>query len=485
MLDLSVSALLGILVLCVALSAFFSSTETALMSINRYRLRHRAREGSTSARAAEKLLERPDQLIGMILICNNFVNSAAAALVTVIALHVGGEGTAAIGVGVFTVVLIIFGEVAPKTFGALYPERLALPSALVYQVLLKILYPIVWATNLIANGVLRLLGVSQEKVNRTSLSSDELRTVLAEASTVIPHRHQRMLMSILDLEKVNVEDIMVPRSEISGIDVSDEWDDVLEAVQQSRHTRIPCFEGNLENLIGILHMKKVARLLARDELDRERLVALAKEREPYYVPEGTSLNTQLLQFQRQRRRVAFVVDEYGDVQGLVTLEDLLEEIVGEFTSDPVVAAQGRPQGEGRQLRRKRSRERADAEPQDGLVAADDRPAHVERTDHRVPRDDPGARHGPAHQRLLARDPADERQRREDGAPEVDPEIASLAAAVRTRTAARPASGSRRALRDPRSPCAARCLPAPARAGNPASPPHAGAPRRTAPAGSRP
>ena len=334
MLDLSVSALLGILVLCVALSAFFSSTETALMSINRYRLRHRAREGSTSARAAEKLLERPDQLIGMILICNNFVNSAAAALVTVIALHVGGEGTAAIGVGVFTVVLIIFGEVAPKTFGALYPERLALPSALVYQVLLKILYPIVWATNLIANGVLRLLGVSQEKVNRTSLSSDELRTVLAEASTVIPHRHQRMLMSILDLEKVNVEDIMVPRSEISGIDVSDEWDDVLEAVQQSRHTRIPCFEGNLENLIGILHMKKVARLLARDELDRERLVALAKEREPYYVPEGTSLNTQLLQFQRQRRRVAFVVDEYGDVQGLVTLEDLLEEIVGEFTSDP-------------------------------------------------------------------------------------------------------------------------------------------------------
>jgi Mg2+/Co2+ transporter CorB len=332
--ELSVGAQVGILVLCIALSAFFSSTETALMSINRYRLRHRAREGSTSARAAEKLLERPDRLIGMILICNNFVNSAAAALVTVIALQVGGEGAAAVGVGVFTAVLIVFGEVAPKTFGALYPERLALPSALVYQVLLKILYPIVWTTNLVANGVLRALGISAEKVSRTSLSSDELRTVVAEASTVIPHRHQRMLMSILDLEKINVEDIMVPRNEISGIDVSDEWDDVLEAVQQSRHTRIPCYEGNLENLIGILHMKKVARLLARDELDRERLVALAREREPYYVPEGTSLNTQLLQFQRQRRRVAFVVDEYGDVQGLVTLEDLLEEIVGEFTSDP-------------------------------------------------------------------------------------------------------------------------------------------------------
>ena len=333
MTEISVGAQIGILILCIALSAFFSSTETALMSINRYRLRHRAREGSTSARAAEKLLERPDRLIGMILICNNFVNSAAAALVTVIGLRIGGEGAAAIGISVFTAALIIFGEVAPKTFGAMYPERLALPSALIYQVLLKILYPIVWTTNLVANGVLRLLGVSAEKVSRTSLSSDELRTVVAEASTVIPHRHQRMLMSILDLEKISVEDIMVPRNEISGIDVADDWDDVLEALQQSRHTRIPCYEGNLENLIGILHMKKVARLLARDELDRERLVALAKERDPYYVPEGTSLNTQLLQFQRQRRRVAFVVDEYGDVQGLVTLEDLLEEIVGEFTSD--------------------------------------------------------------------------------------------------------------------------------------------------------
>jgi Mg2+/Co2+ transporter CorB len=332
--ELSVGSQIGILVLCIALSAFFSSTETALMSINRYRLRHLAREGSTSARAAEKLLERPDRLIGMILICNNFVNSAAAALVTVIALQIGGEGAAAIGVSIFTAVLIVFGEVAPKTFGAMYPEKLALPSAPVYQVLLKILYPIVWTTNLIANGVLRMLGISAEKVSRTSLSSDELRTVVAEASTVIPHRHQRMLMSILDLEKINVEDIMVPRNEISGIDVSDEWDDVLEAVQQSRHTRIPCYDGNLENLVGILHMKKVARLLARDELNRERLLALAREREPYYVPEGTSLNTQLLQFQRQRRRVAFVVDEYGDVQGLVTLEDLLEEIVGEFTSDP-------------------------------------------------------------------------------------------------------------------------------------------------------
>ena len=331
--DIPLPWLFAVLVVLVALSAFFSSTETALMSINRYRLRHRAREGSAGARAAEKLLAQPDRLIGMILVCNNFVNSAAAAIVTVICLSLGGEAFAAVGVGIFTVVLIVFGEVSPKTFGALYPEKLALPAALIYQVLLKILYPIVWATNLVTNGVLRLVGVSREKASTTSLSREELRTVVAEASTVIPHRHQRMLMSILDLERINVEDIMVPRLEIAGIDASDEWDDVLEQLRESRHTRIPVYDGSLDNLIGILHMKKVARLLARGEFDREQLVGLARTREPYYVPEGTSLNKQLLNFQRQRRRVAFVVDEYGDVQGLVTLEDLLEEIVGEFTSD--------------------------------------------------------------------------------------------------------------------------------------------------------
>jgi Mg2+/Co2+ transporter CorB len=331
--DIPLPWLFGILMILIVLSAFFSSTETALMSINRYRLRHRAREGSTGARTAEQLLAQPDRLIGVILVCNNFVNSASAAIVTVISLTLGGEAYAAVGVGIYTVVLIIFGEVAPKTFGALYPERLALPAALVYQVLLKILYPVVWATNVLANGVLRLMGISREKASTTSLSREELRTVVAEASTVIPHRHQRMLMSILDLERINVEDIMVPRNEIAGLDVSDDWDDILDQLRDSRHTRIPVFDGSVDELVGILHMKKVVRLLARGELDREQLIALARSREPYYVPEGTSLNTQLVNFQRQRRRVAFVVDEYGDVQGLVTLEDLLEEIVGEFTSD--------------------------------------------------------------------------------------------------------------------------------------------------------
>ena len=322
--------LLGILLF---LSAFFSSTETALMSINRYRLRHRARAGQRAARLAEALLKRPDRLIGLILLGNNFANIFASSLVTVIALRLGGEGAIAIGAGLLTLVILIFAEVAPKTLAALHPERLALPAALVYYPLLKVTYPIVWLVNLMANGVLRLLGVTREEASRTSLSSEELRTVVAEASTVIPHRHQRMLMSILDLERVNVEDIMVPRNEIAGIDVSDEWEDILDQLRDSRHTRIPVYDGSLDELVGILHMKKVARLMARGEFEREQLVTLARSREPYYVPEGTSLNTQLLNFQRQRRRVAVVVDEYGDVQGRVTLEDLLEEIVGEFTSD--------------------------------------------------------------------------------------------------------------------------------------------------------
>jgi Mg2+/Co2+ transporter CorB len=331
--DVPLPSLIGVLVLLLALSAFFSGSETALMSINRYRLRHLAREGSVGARAAEELLAAPDRLIGLILVCNNFVNSAAAAIVTVIALTLGGEAYAAVGVGLFTVVLIIFGEVAPKTLGAMYPERVALPAALVYRVLIRVLHPVVWVTSVLANGVLRLFGVSREKASVAPLSQEELRTVVAEASTVIPHRHQRMLMSILDLGRINVEDIMVPRSEIAGLNISDDWDDILGQLRDGRHTRLPVYDGSLDELIGMLHMKQVARLLARDELDRERLVALARAREPYFVPEGTPLNTQLLNFQRQRRRVAFVVDEYGDVQGLVTLEDLLEEIVGEFTAD--------------------------------------------------------------------------------------------------------------------------------------------------------
>jgi len=326
--------MLAIIVVLLVLSAFFSSTETALMSINRYRLRHAANSGNRSARMAEKLLERPDRLIGIILLGNNIVNIGAASMTSLLALRVGGEPALALATGLLTIAMLIFGEITPKTYGALYPERLAYPAAWVYAVLVKALYPIVWAANLVTNGILKLLGVSTQRAAQHSLSADELRTVVAEASTVISQNHHRMLTSVLDLERVTVDDIMVPRVEIAGIDSERDWDDILDAIRTSSHTRIPVYQGSLDNIIGILHLKRVAQAMARGDLDKTRFLELARSREPYFVPSGTTLNAQLINFQKLRRRSALVVDEYGDIQGLVTLEDLLEEIVGEFTTDP-------------------------------------------------------------------------------------------------------------------------------------------------------
>jgi Mg2+/Co2+ transporter CorB len=328
-LGLLFTTLAGLLIL----AAFFAGSETALMSVNRYRLRHRANEGSRGARLAEALLKRPDRLIGLILFLSTIVNVITPILVGFIALRVGGEFLVAFGALLLAFVLLIFCEVAPKTFGALHPESLALPAAYIYTPLLFLLYPFVWVTNLFANGVLRMFGVSRQ-VAANSLSSEELRTVVAEAGAMIPRRHQQMLVSILDLEDATVEDIMVPRNEIVGIDVDDDWDRILEQLRQSQHTRLPVYQGEIDRIIGLLHMKQVVHELARGHLDQDTLTAAAQAREPYFVPSGTTLNTQLLNFQRNKRRMAFVVDEYGDIQGLVTIEDILEEIVGEFTTDP-------------------------------------------------------------------------------------------------------------------------------------------------------
>src|SRR5271154_2879607 len=279
------------------LAAFFAGSETALMSLNRYRLRHRANEGHRGARLAERLLARPDRLIGLILLLSTLVNVAAPILVGFIALRLGGEFLVAFSAALLTLVLLIFCEVAPKTFGALYPERLALPAAFIYTPLLLLLYPFVWATNLLANGVLRLFGVSRQQA-ANSLSSEELRTVVAEAGAMIPRRHQQMLVSILDLEHATVEDIMVPRNEIVGIDIDEDWDRILEQLRQSQHTRLPVYEGEIDRIIGVLHMKQVVHELARGRLDRDTLIEVSRAREAYFVPSGTTLNTQLLNFQR-------------------------------------------------------------------------------------------------------------------------------------------------------------------------------------------
>lgn len=323
--------LIVLIVVLLGLSAFFSSTETALMSLNRYRLRHQARSGHRGARVAERLLQRPDRLIGLILLGNNAVNLSAAALVTVLALRLGGEGAILIGTMILTFVVLVFGEVAPKTIAALNPARIALPAALIYYPLLKITYPVVWLLNLIANGLLRMVGVRPDQIASHSLSAEELRTVVAEAGVMVPRSHQRMLLSILDLDAVTVDDIMVPRQEIVGLDLDRSWAENLAVIQTSPHDRLPVYREDIDNIVGVTRVRDLLPELAKGELTQALL--LERIREPYFVPEGTPLNKQLLNFQQHRRRSAFVVDEYGDVQGLITTQDIVNELVGELDRD--------------------------------------------------------------------------------------------------------------------------------------------------------
>ncbi len=323
------------LALLVMFSAFFSGSETGLISLNRYRLRHLAKDGDPGALRASDLLKRPDRLIGLILLGNNFVNILAASIAGFIATRLLGDVGVVVAPFILTVVVLIFAEITPKTLAALHPERFAFPATLVLKPMLRGLYPLVWLLNTIPNGLLRLIGVSQEDVESHNISSEELRTVVNEAGAMIPQRHQKMLLNILDLEKVTVEDIMVPRNEIGGIDLDDDWEAILNQISTSQHTRLPVFQGDINNVEGFVHLRNVLALQRKNELTREDLIKLI--REAYFVPEGTPLNTQLLNFQKQRRRIGMVVDEYGDVQGLVTLDDILEEIVGEFTTDPAAS----------------------------------------------------------------------------------------------------------------------------------------------------
>lgn len=330
--DIPLAALIALLVILLFLSAFFSGSETALMSLNRYKLRHKARGGHRGARLAEKLLQRPDRLIGLILLGNNAVNISASALVGVMSVQLGGELGFAIGTAVLTLMVLIFAETAPKTAAALHPEAIAFPAAYVYFVLLKILYPLVWLTNVLANGVLFLLGLRKSDTDGDALSREELRTVVFETGARISGKYRQMLLSILDLEKVSVDDVMVPHNEIVGIDLDDDLEEIARLIRNSEHTRLPVYRDNIDNVQGVLHLRRLANIFSQHTFTKSDLENLLEE--PYFVPEGTPLSTQLLQFQKGRRRFALVVDEYGDIQGIVTLEDILEEIVGEFTTDP-------------------------------------------------------------------------------------------------------------------------------------------------------
>lgn len=326
----SLGTLTAVLLFLIFFSGFFSAAEISLMTVNRYRLRRLAESGHRGARLAQKLLRRPDRLLGVVLLGNNFGNIAASSVATLMAVRLYGPGVLALITGILTLVILIVAEVAPKTLAALYPEQVAFSTSYVLTPLLQVFYPLVALVNFLANHLLKLFGVSVKPRNPEQLGAEELRAVVMEAGTLIPKAHQSMLLAILDLEKSTVEDVMVPRREVEGLDLESDWDEILELLGSSHYTRLPVFRGSLDNVLGMLHVRRALHLALAGRLTRESLESAVLE--PYYIPQGTPLATQLLNFKSMRRHIGLVVDEYGDLMGLVTLEEILEEIVGEFTT---------------------------------------------------------------------------------------------------------------------------------------------------------
>jgi Mg2+/Co2+ transporter CorB len=320
-----------VVVLLVIMSAFFSCAETGLMAINRYRLRHKARLKKKSAMLILELLKRPDRLLGMILIGNNLANILASAIATLVAVHYFGDKGVILSTAILTIVVLVFAEVAPKTLAALYPEKISTWVAWPVFILLKIFYPLVVFINALSNGLLRLFNIRVSGRISEPLSREELRSVVYETTGKISHQYQTMLLSILDLNKVGIEDVMIPRHEIVGIDLEQDWSVIQKQLSHSPHDWLPVYRESINDVAGILHLRELMHSAVSGETISKDMV-ISKLHDPYFVPEGTSLNIQLLNFQQKRKRLALVVDEYGEIQGLVTLEDILEEIVGDFTT---------------------------------------------------------------------------------------------------------------------------------------------------------
>ncbi|THE31095.1 HlyC/CorC family transporter [Vibrio cholerae O1 biovar El Tor] len=345
--DISTGILFALLACLIIISAYFSGSETGMMALNRYRLKHLANSGHKGAKRVEKLLDRPDRLIGLILIGNNLVNILASAIATIIGMRLYGDLGVAIATGALTLVILVFAEVTPKTLAALYPERVSYASSVLLTILMKLLSPLVLFVNLMTNGLIRILGISPKHGKGDHLNSEELRTVVNEAGGLIPRRHQDMLLSILDLEHVTVNDIMIPRNEITGININDDWKSIVRQLVHSPHGRVVLYRDKIDEVVGILRLREASRfMLEKNDFNKEMLLRAADE--IYFIPEGTPLNVQLLKFQRNKERIGLIVDEYGEIIGLTTLEDILEEIVGEFTTSmsPSLADEITPQGDG-------------------------------------------------------------------------------------------------------------------------------------------
>ena len=312
------------------LSAFFSSAETGMMALNRFKLKHLVKQRNKSAIRANKLLQRPDRLLGIILIGNNFVNILAAALTTILCLRLFGDSGVLIGSIILTMIVLIFAEVTPKTFAANYSEKVALPSSLILKFLQKILYPLVWIVNFFSNSILKLLGV-KEKESDEDLSPEELKSILENSGDLIPSRYQEMLLSVLELDKISIDEIMIPKNEIIGIDLSKDIEEIGDFLKDSKKEFFPIFDQNLDDLKGIINLYGINSFLSSQKKDTESL--LQNSEEVYFALENTSLNIQLNNFQKDKKKVAVVLDEYGSVKGMVDIKDILEEIVGEL-SDP-------------------------------------------------------------------------------------------------------------------------------------------------------
>lgn len=343
----STTTLIITLFVMVLVSAWFAGSETGLMTLNRYKLRHKAKNGLRSARRVESLLRRPDRLLSLVLIGNNLVNILASSLATIVGMRLYGDAGVAIATGILTFVVLVFAEVLPKTIAALYPEKVAYPSSLLLVPLQYIMLPIVWLLNGITRLLMRMVGIRTEGTANSALSKEELRTLVYESRSLMSRRNQDMLLSVLDLEKVDVDDIMVPRNEVVGININDDWKSVMRQLSHSPHGRIVLFRDSMDDCVGMLRVREAWRTMTeKRDFNKETLLRAADE--IYYVPEGTPLNVQLVKFQRNKKKVGLVVDEYGDIKGLVTIEDILEEIVGDFTTSmsPTLAEEVMPQNDG-------------------------------------------------------------------------------------------------------------------------------------------
>lgn len=344
---ISTTTLIVTLIIMVVISAYFSGSETGMMTLNRYRLRHLAKQGNRAAKRVEKLLRKPDRLISLVLIGNNLVNILASAIGTIVGMRLYGDAGVAIATGILTFVVLVFAEVLPKTIAAMYPEKVAFPSSFLLGPLQILMMPLVWLLNIITRMLMRMVGIKTNNVISAALSKDELRTLVHESHSKISRRNQDMLLSVLDLEKMSVDDIMVPRNEVVGININDDWKSIVRQLTHSPHGRIVLYRDTLDDAISMLRVREAYRLMTeKQEFTKETLLRAADE--VYFIPEGTPLSVQLVKFQRNKKKVGLVVDEYGDIQGLVTVEDILEEIVGDFTTSmsPTLAEEVTPQNDG-------------------------------------------------------------------------------------------------------------------------------------------